>query len=137
MILESLHLRIPPGPSGLAGIAVLYAGVPIIPSEQPGVFWIGDDEQWEIDIGWEISGPLTIRTYNIDAYDHTFLLRAKVRDIALIVGGPTQAGQVAVAVIPDSTGPSDDELAAAVVQAPEVPSTTEQPASLYLPAVSP
>ncbi len=130
VILESLNLRIPPGPSGLAGIAVLYAGVPIIPSEQPGVFWVGDDEQWDVDIAWEISGPLTIQTYNVDGYDHTFLLRAKVRDIALGPAGGATVGQVVVTSVPDTTAPSADELTAAVGTGPSAEEPPAEPASL-------
>lgn len=128
--LESLNIRIPPGPSGLAGIAVLYAGVRIIPSEQVGTFWIGDDEQWDLEIGWEISGPLTIKTYNTDAYDHTFLLRAKVRDITLGPAGGAPVGQVIVTSVPDTTPPAADELAAVLGTEPSAEQPPEEPASL-------
>lgn len=118
VVLDSVNVRVPPGPSGLAGLAILYSGVNVVPSEQPGVFLVGDDEAWEFDIGVEVSGPLTLQLYNTDIYPHTFYLRAKVRDIAVVFAGAVSAGLTVVTSVGGGGGPSEGELAGAVAGPP-------------------
>lgn len=114
VVVDQIDLRVPPGPSGLAGLAILYAGVPIIPSEQPGTFFVGDDEAFSWPLTWEISGPFTVQTYNTDIYPHTLYLTAHVRDLVLVQPGTTQAGAVVTTTIAVPADPSEAELAAAV-----------------------
>ena len=133
VVVDSITVRIPPGPSGLTGIAILYAGVPIVPSEQPGVFWVGDDQKEVWELGWEISGPFTVVTYNLDIYDHTFYLNAQVRDIVLVQAGAVQAGATVVTALPLTTPPSDQELADAASEMSVEEPLPEVPASVGVP----
>lgn len=127
VILERLRIRLPPGHAGLTGLAILYSGVPIVPSEQPGVFLVGDDEVFETDVNWEISGPLTLSLFNTDIYSHTFYLAATVRDIALVAAGTTGAGTTVLQAVPETPGPSDQQIAEAIGTLPPVPADEGTP----------
>jgi hypothetical protein len=130
VVVDKISVRVPPGPSGLAGLAIHYAGVPIVPSDQPGVFFVGDDQEWDWEIGWEISGPFTLVTYNTDIYPHTFYMAAQVRDITLVAAGAAEAGATIVTSIGPPAGPSAEELSGAVAEPPpEGPAGTETPAA--------
>lgn len=133
--LEGLRIRIPPGPSGLAGINISYAGVSIAPSEQPGEFWVGDDEIFDLDVGVEITLPLTLTLYNTDIYPHTFYLSASVKDMVLVTAGAVTAGETILATVPGSSPPSDAALDAALAESPpELVEPLGVPASVGEPA---
>lgn len=85
--LLAVRVRIPPGPLGLAGIAVLAGNVAILPFSGRGAltatteaFFRGDDADWVFDVALDVDLPLTVRAYNTDIYAHTFILRATVTD---------------------------------------------------------
>jgi len=137
VVVDQISVRVPPGHSGLTGLAVHYAGVPIVPTDQPGVFFVGDDQEWVWTIGWEISGPFTLVTYNTDIYTHTFYLAAQVRDISLVVAGATEAGGTIVTTVGPSAGPSVEELADAVTQPPAEEPPAETPPATPAPGTQP
>ena len=76
--LEGVDLEVPPGPAGLMGFYLALSGEQWIP-RGAGQFLIWDDVQasWRLDdqptsYGWELHG------YNLDAYDHSVVVRFHV-----------------------------------------------------------
>lgn len=76
-----VEIIIPPGHSGTTGIRLSRAGTVIIPFSYNS--WIvGDDDRLTLSFNGEITQiGLDIDTYNNDVYDHTFYLRAMIRDL--------------------------------------------------------
>lgn len=69
--LLDIRLLIPRGTSGLVGWGLDLAGQRVIPYGDKHTWIIGDDERLLLDCGFDVSGPLSIRTYNLDVYPHT------------------------------------------------------------------
>lgn len=81
LILLSAHLRIPSGHAGLTGWRVDYSTMTIIPFSAPSAYIIGDDEQFEFEVNYEVGNTLQVVTYNTDVYDHTHYLTLKVTEL--------------------------------------------------------
>lgn len=74
-LVESIRVRVPPGPNGLMGFRVTSGGIPVIPLS--GVDWvIANDESfdWRID-GLIDSGAFELTGYNSGVHDHTVYLQ--------------------------------------------------------------
>lgn len=85
---SEIHVRVPPGPSGLMGFQIGMAGQQIFPRNQ-GQFIITDDEKIEWAVrGQNDSGAWELYGYNTDVYDHTVHVRFLV---SLVVPGPSQS----------------------------------------------
>lgn len=81
--LNRIDLRIPPGPSGLAGVSIVQAGTQLWPWGDYGTWIVGDDEQYSIDINVEIDSGISILTYNTDVYQHTMYFKFLFTPISL------------------------------------------------------
>lgn len=79
--LTRLSIMVPRGHNGLTGIKVLYDGVAIFPFTLPQQFLIANGETVGEEIGFEVSHPLTIVTYNTDIFAHRFYLRCTIADL--------------------------------------------------------
>lgn len=137
VVVDRIEVMIPPGHAGLTGLAILYGGVPLVPWQTGNVpltsladFLVGDDKDWQFSVGFQISGPLQIRAFNTDVYDHSFYLRAEVRDVAAIAQPANTVVAVTVSAQPDTSTPSQSQLLDAAAP-PELPAEGEElPASL-------
>lgn len=80
---ERLEVLVPPGPSGLVGFQVLFAGVQVIPDD-PGVFIVSDNERipWDLH-NFPTDGRWSVRAYNTDVYDHTLYFRLLVNELGI------------------------------------------------------
>lgn len=76
-----VEIRIPPGPSGLVGVALAHSGTQVIPH---------DESEWLITDNEPVIWPLTeyptnanwtVRAYNLDVYSHTFQVRMLLNEI--------------------------------------------------------
>jgi len=76
-----LELRIPPGPSGLVGVALFHSGQQVIPY-QSGEWLITDDESviWPLS-NFPYNAKYTVATYNLDVYAHTIQVRMLLNEI--------------------------------------------------------
>ena len=81
---NSVNVRIPPGHCGQTGIQIQYAGVPIVPWNDPTTFIVEDDKDYNFDIDFEFDQSLTVILYNNGFYDHTFYVRWNVTPIVLM-----------------------------------------------------
>lgn len=99
--LVRLSVMVPRGHSGLTGIKVLYDNVAIFPFTLPELFLIANGETVGEEIGFEVSHPLTIVTYNTDIFDHRFYLRCTIADLA-----PAMPSTASVAIVPITAGRS-------------------------------
>jgi hypothetical protein len=88
-VLNRIDLRIPPGPSGLAGTSIYQTGTQLWPWGDLGTWIVGDDEQYDIDINTEIDNGITIATYNIDVYSHTMYYKFLYTPISVTAAVPT------------------------------------------------
>lgn len=80
-ILDSLRVRIPPGPSGLTGFAMTLAGTRIVPWGGAADWFIGDDETEVFPVDIEVGNGLQLVGFNTDVFDHAFYLLATVTDL--------------------------------------------------------
>lgn len=97
-VLNSIDLRIPPGPSGLVGVSIMQTGTQIWPWGDLGSWIVGDDEQYSVPINTEIDQGITVSSYNLDVYDHTFYFKFFFTPISVgaTAGAPSQAAIVPV-----------------------------------------
>jgi hypothetical protein len=71
---ESIRIRIPPGPSGQLGFALGSAGQRVIPWNANGWF-VGDDEIINLPLADQIdSGAWQLQSYNTGSQPHTLLV---------------------------------------------------------------
>ena len=77
--IEAIEVEVPPGHSGLTGIAVTYDGVNIVPWSPTAAWITADNYVKEFDVGMVMGAQLTIAGYNTDVFAHTFYVRIKVR----------------------------------------------------------
>lgn len=72
---NTVEIRVPPGPSGLMGFALTMGGVNVLP-QQAGAYIVTDDESisWPLD-GLPDTGAWQLTGYNTDVFDHTVYLR--------------------------------------------------------------
>jgi len=104
---ETIHVRVPPGHSGLTGIRITYDGVQILPWAPDPEWFIADNQEYEFALNFETSHPLRLVGFNTDIFAHTFYLRAKVRDLSLLGADrlPLPVSDVGQgAPVPDGTG---------------------------------
>ncbi len=72
--IKSIHVRVPPGPSGNLGFRLGASGVPIVPYNY-GEWFVADDESFDFDLTRTVeSGSWEIEGYNTGDYDHTVYL---------------------------------------------------------------
>lgn len=82
--LTRVDVRIPPGPSGLVGISVVFNGVSLVPWAPNPIYLIGDDEHFGVPVNTEVTAHLQIFTYNLDIYPHTVYFRFLVTPMSLL-----------------------------------------------------
>lgn len=90
--LDSVQIKVPPGPQGQLGFALALAGQPIVP-RNAGEWIITDDEEidWALS-GLPDSGAWQVITYNTGNYDHTLYIRFLATPAPLLdVPTPTAA----------------------------------------------
>ena len=90
--LDSVQIKVPPGPQGQLGFALALAGQPVIP-HNAGEWIITDDEEisWSL-AGLPDSGAWQVITYNAGNYDHTLYIRFLATPAPLLeVSVPTVA----------------------------------------------
>jgi len=131
---ETIHVRVPPGHSGLTGIRITYDGVQILPWAPDPEWFIADNQEYEFALNFETSHPLRLVGFNTDIFAHTFYLRAKVRDLSLLGADrlPLPVSDVGQgAPVPDGTGGDlgDDlgELPPVFEEEPPPPGPTQPP----------
>jgi hypothetical protein len=73
-IVRSIRVRVPPGPAGSVGFALVSGGQQMIP-EAAGTYLVMDDEvvDWPLTDQLE-TGAWQLRTYNVGRWDHTLYL---------------------------------------------------------------
>lgn len=92
VVLETLDVFYSPGHVGLVGVRVNYAGVTIVPWNQPTVFVVGSNERRLFDVGIPVGDQLSIVTRNLDArFAHTIVLTAAVTELELVQGAKPPA----------------------------------------------
>lgn len=106
---ERVEIRIPPGPSGLVGIAFLHSGRRILPKTE-GEWLITDNEPviWPLE-GYPYNANYVVHAYNDDIYDHTFQVRMLLNEVRYT--GPVQRDDIDIVppnVSPDSEMESPD-----------------------------
>lgn len=76
---QSIEIKIPPGPRGQVGFQIGSGNVPIIPRNSGG-FIVTDDEviEWDLD-GQHDSGAWALIAYNTGQYAHSLRVRFKVQ----------------------------------------------------------
>jgi len=72
VMLHKVRIRIPPGHSGQTGIQIRLGSNTIIPWNDATKFIVGNDDRLEFDYEDEVTTGLTIATYNVGNYPHTF-----------------------------------------------------------------
>lgn len=66
-IIRAVDVLFAPGHVGLTGVRLQYAGVTILPWNQPSNFIVGDSERLRFQLDLYAPGPLTIITHNGDS----------------------------------------------------------------------
>lgn len=99
-----VEIRIPPGPSGLVGVALAHSGTQVIPHDE-GEWLITDNEPviWPLT-DFPTNATWTVKTYNLDVYDHTIQVRMLLNEIGSI------SLPAAVAPVFEQQPPSDGAL---------------------------
>lgn len=88
--LERIEVKVPPGPSGLVGFALLHSGQQVIPF-RVGDWIIADDEtlDWTVE-SYPTGNKWSVRAYNLDIYPHTLYLRLHFREFGPAVVTPVE-----------------------------------------------
>lgn len=86
-IVTRIEVRVPPGPSGLAGFQVRHSGQRIIP-RRDDIWIVADDEplDWSLS-DYPTGGAWQLAAYNTDIYPHTFYLRFHLDEIGMAAPG--------------------------------------------------
>lgn len=84
LYVQRVYIRMPPGPSGLVGVALDFNGTRIVPFDQPGQWLVGDDEKWELPLNLEIDNGAQVTLYNLDTFDHAPIVSLLAVPISLI-----------------------------------------------------
>lgn len=108
-VVDSIAIRIPPGPSGLLGFAIAAAGQPIIPFNA-GAFIVGDDEviDWAVS-GYITSGAWQVITYNLGDYSHTLEIRFSLSLVSEgVVVAPPAVDMIDLSNLPPQTAAQTD-----------------------------
>lgn len=81
--LVSVDILFAPGHVGLTGVRLLYAGVAILPWNQPAGFIIGDAERLHYVLQLYAPGTLTIVTHNGDPrYSHRHVVTLELQEVS-------------------------------------------------------
>lgn len=78
---ERVEIRIPPGPSGLVGVALAHSGTRVIPHDETE--WLVTDDEpviWPLT-GYPSNPSWTVLAYNLDIYAHEFQVRMLFNEI--------------------------------------------------------
>lgn len=79
--LKYVDINVPPGPSGLMGFRILWAGQQIIPWGNDS-FLVTDNEKIHVDVDSYITVTgLVIQGYNTDIFAHTIYLRGLIQTL--------------------------------------------------------
>lgn len=86
-IVRSVRFRLPPGPSGSVGFALVSTGAQIIPWE-PGTWLVMDDEsvEWPLE-GQMETGAWQLRAYNVGRWDHTIYVTFLLDPLPSVANG--------------------------------------------------
>lgn len=99
MTVESITVRVPPGPSGLVGFQLWVKGGQAIPAVD-GTWIITDDELIQLDMtGLPDSGAWQLNAYNEGNYDHTINVRFGLSDVPALTASPPPAATVPDALL--------------------------------------
>lgn len=80
--IKAVSILFAPGHVGLTGVRLTYAGVVVLPWNQPTGFIVGDSERLDFAMGLYAPGPLTITTHNGDAQaSHRHLLTFELQEV--------------------------------------------------------
>lgn len=92
-IVDTLVIRVPPGPAGAVGFAIAAAGQPIIPYNT-GEWLVTDNETitWPLS-GYHDSGSWQVHAYNTGTLPHTLYIRFQLSQVV-------SAGPLLPAIIP-------------------------------------
>lgn len=111
-VVQTVEWTVPPGPAGLMGWALGFAGTPVIPTNRGG--WIvTDDEQkaWPVS-GYPTTGAWQFTGYNTGQQPHTVYLRFQCDPLV------SRAATATVPLIPAAVlAPAPATLSAADAQA--------------------
>lgn len=81
-IIKSVDILFAPGHVGITGVRIAYAGVVLLPWNQPAGFIVGDTERLKFDLDFYAPGPVTITTHNSDArYAHRHVITFKLQEV--------------------------------------------------------
>lgn len=103
-----VELRIPPGPSGLVGVALAHSGTKIIPH---------DESEWLITDNEAVKWPLTdyptnsnwqFWAYNTDVYPHTIQIRMLFNELSSQAVTPATVPDIVQ--LTESDGTQDEGL---------------------------
>lgn len=133
-ILDDVEIQIPPGHSGLTGIALVYAGQQIFPWSAVASWLSADDYVQRFDIGMEVGPQLSVRTFNVGASDHTFFLRFKMHDLPASDLGAGSASASGGASIPN---PVTVIQPTGVTDATQRPGVITTPVTVIIPPTNP
>lgn len=78
VIVEWVEVMIPKGHAGLTGVHLDYQGVALVPFATPPEFLVARDETVRVPVDLEIGAPLSVVSYNLDVFSHSFYWRAFV-----------------------------------------------------------
>lgn len=76
--LSEVEVVVPSGHVGLTGFALAYANQRIVPWAGDLGWLVADDDKVTVPVGIEVSAPVVLQGYNLDAYDHSFYVRLTV-----------------------------------------------------------
>lgn len=78
---DLLQVRIPPGPSGLAGFRIAHSGQSVIPYRED-IWFVTDNDKldWELE-KYPTGDAWEFWAYNLDVYDHSFHVWFHVTDV--------------------------------------------------------
>lgn len=101
-----VELRIPPGPSGLVGIALAHSGRKIIPKDESE--WLISDSEvvsWALE-DYPYNPNWRLLAYNDDIYDHAVQVRMGLREI----GTPAPQSQSTVEIVVPNASVDVDQV---------------------------
>lgn len=86
-LVRSIRIRVPPGPAGSLGFALVSGGQQMLP-EVSGSYFVMDDEvtEWPLESQLE-TGAWQCRSYNLGRWDHTVYLTFLLDPLPLRAGG--------------------------------------------------
>lgn len=86
-----IELRIPPGPSGLVGVALFHSGKQVIPYDSSE--WVITDNEaviWPLT-NFPYNAKYTVATYNLDVYTHAIQVRMLFNEVGQVAIPPQYA----------------------------------------------